>query len=139
LKKNNIKIIVTIIALTVLCATSVFSGCGSSGGSAESISGTYVIVESDSSDHPTGSSVSFKDGVATNMWPVGKRDQSQYSTMEAQDGFTAMIFEPFAGIENFTYYLKKDGGRIEVWSAISYSLRDNDDAPGSYSFIIEKQ
>jgi hypothetical protein len=136
IKKTGIKTIVTVPIFIMLCASLMLTGCG--GDSADSLKGEYTVVESNSSDHPVGDTVSFDDGVATNMWPTDRKNGSLYDTMDAVDGFTAMMFEPYAGIEDFTYYLKKDGKRIEVWSAIGYSLRNNDAGPG-YSFVIEKK
>jgi hypothetical protein len=136
MKTSRIQAIALASIFTALCALFILTACG--GGSVESLSGEYVVIESDVDDRPVGSVVSFSDGVATNMWPLGKRAESRYTTMEMQDGFTAMIFEPYTGIENFTYYLKKDGRSIEVWNSIQHSLRDRE-AGYSYSFVIEKQ
>jgi hypothetical protein len=126
------KKIVFIILATILIV--LLPACS---GNLEDIKGDYVVIESRMDEHPEGQVITFEDGVATNMWIYDDRDQFAYGTSEADDGYTAMYFESYAGIDNFTYYLRKDGGGIEVYGAVTYGVRDQKEI--SPYFVIEKQ
>jgi hypothetical protein len=121
------------IAITIVLILSL-SSCG---GKLENITGDYVVVESSMDEHPIDQIISFEDDISTNMWIYGDRNRFAYATGEANDGYTAMYFESYAGIDNFTYYLRKDGGKVEVYGAVTYSVRDQKEI--SPYFIIEKQ
>jgi hypothetical protein len=125
------KILFVILAMGLVLS---LSACG---GNLENIEGDYVVVESKMNEHPVDQVITFEGDVATNMWIYDDRNQFAYGTSEANDGYTAMYFESYAGIDNFTYYLRKDGGNIEIYGAVTYSVRNQKEI--SPYFVIKKQ
>jgi len=127
-KMERVLFVVMILAITLSLAA-----CG---GNSVKLNGSYVVV-SGSSSHPAGQIITFEDGFATNMWIYGGRDQFAYQTYQAEDGYTAFQFESYAGIDHFTYYVRKDGNKFKVTGAIEYSNRNRAKVPTYFTF--EKQ